>query len=234
VSETESSAALPEEIAVAVEPSPQPVPVAVQQEIDKLCDGFADGLRADLEQFVTSNRERSTRAAAEARTSGLESLAEAIRRIRAEDSVTAIATTLVDTSVLYCGRAILLINKGDKMLGFRSSGNGLQPEADAFQRLTFSTASAAAVAQAIDSRDMVTTTGVSSNVSSELVGAFKYAETDRVYVYPLRLRDKVLAVVLVDETGATPVEPAAVEVLISTAEAWIEAIGSRRKTVAAA
>ena len=128
----------------------------------------------------------------------------------------------------------MLINKGDKMLGFRSSGNGIQPEAEAFQRLTFSTASAAAAAHAIDSRDMVTTTGVPSNVSSELVGAFAYAEADRVYVYPLRLRDKVLAVVLVDEAGATPVEPAAVEVLISTAEAWIEAIGSRRKTVAAA
>ncbi len=234
MSETEPSAPLPEEIPASVKPPSQPIPAEVKQDIDQLCNGFVDELRADLEQFVCSSRERSTRAAAEARTSGLESLAEAIRRIRSEESVTAIATALVDTSILYCSRSILLINKSDKMLGFRSSGSGVKPSGDAFQRLTFSTAEALAVAHAIDSRDMVTTTGSSTNVSPEITGAFEYTEADRVFVYPLRLRDKVLAVVLIDETGETPVEPAAVEVLISTAEAWIEAIGSRRKTAAAA
>ena len=106
------------------------------------------------------------------------------------------------------------------------------PDSDSFQRLTIDTATAASVAQAIGSRDTVVTTGAAENVSKELAQAFAYSEDDVVNVYPLRLRDKVLAVVLVDGSGGARIESEALEALIATAEAWIEAVGTRRKAAA--
>ncbi len=234
MSENEPIPASPEETPQAAGPSPAPIPAAVQEEIDKLCDGVAAGLRGGLEQFAQASRERAARAVVEARTEGLELLAEAMRRIRAEESVTAVAAALIDASVLFCSRAALLINKGEKMLGFHAAGGGAQPDGDALQRLTFKTASASALARAVVTSAAVSTTGSAANLSAELAAAFQYSESDRVYAYPLRLRNKVLAVVLVDETGKTPVEPAAVEALVAMAEAWIEAVGARRKTAVAA
>ncbi len=120
------------------------------------------------------------------------------------------------------------------MLGFRAAGGGAQPAGDALQQLTFSVSAAPALEHAVDTCDIVETTGAPANLSAELAAAFQYGESERVYAYPLRLRDKVLGVVLIDEAGKTPVEPAAVEVLVAAAEAWIEAAFARRKTAAAA
>ncbi len=149
MSAAESTPAPPEETPQATGPPAAPIPAAVQEEIDKLCDGVAAGLCGGLKQFAQASRERAARAVAAARTDGLELLAEAIRRIRAEESVTAAAAALIDASVLFCSRAALLINKGEKMLGFHAAGSRAQPDGEAFQRLTFKTSSAAAPARAV-------------------------------------------------------------------------------------
>ena len=234
MSVAEPTPAPPEETPQAAGPSAGLLPAEVQEEIDRLCGGVADGLRGGLEQFAQASRERSARAVAAARTGGLELLAEAIRRIRAEKSVTAAATALIDASVLFCSRAVLLINEGEKMSGFHAAGSGARPDGDALQRLTFKISSASALARTVVTSAAVAATGSAANLSAELAAAFQYNESDRVCAYPLRVRDKVLAVVLVDETGKTPIEPAAVEALVTTAEAWIEAIGIRPKITPAA
>ncbi len=208
--------------------------VEVQEEIDRLCAGVVNKLRGDLTQFAQASRERSERAAvAAAKTEGLQLLAQAIRRIRCEESIEAAATALIDASVLFCSRAVLLIHRGEKMSGFHAAGSGARPDDDALKRLTFKTSSAAAAARAVDICDTVAATGSAANLSVELAAAFEYSESDRVYVYPLCLRGKALAVVVADAGGETPFEPAALEALASTAEAWIEAIGARGKTAAA-
>lgn len=234
MSAAESSPSPPKEPSPAAKAPARTVPAEVREEIDKFCEGFVDALRGGLEQFADSSRERSVRTAGDAKRGGFEVLAEAVRRIHAEESVEAVAKALVDTAVLFSSRALLLINKGKTLLGFHAAGDGAPIDLDTLQRLTFSIASASSLAHAIDTSDTVTTTGAAANLSPEAVETFQYSESDRVYVYPLRMRGKVLAVVLVDETGATPVEPAALEVLIATAEAWIEVIASRRKIANAA
>ena len=77
-------------------------------------------------------------------------------------------------------------------------------------------------------------TGAAADLSAEAAAALGYGESDRVLVYPLRLRGKALAVVLIDESEGAPIESAAVEALIAAGEAWIEAVGARRKIAAAA
>lgn len=246
MSAAEPTPAPTEEAAQANGREPEPIPTDVQQEIDRLCDGFAAEFRGCLEQFAQAGGARAAKAAAEdsaaaaaeaaaaARTSGLQLLAEGIGRIRAEQSVQAAAVALIDACALFCSRAALLIHEGETMSGLHAAGGGALPDGDTLRRLRFKTASAAALERAVVNSEAVETTGSAANVSAEAAAAFQYNESDRVHVYPLRLRGKVLAVVLVDGNGETPVETAAVEALTATAEAWIEAIGARRKTAAAA
>ena len=89
------------------------------------------------------------------------------------------------------------------MSGFHAAGSGARPDGDALQRLTFKISSASALARTVVTSAAVAATGSAANLSAELAAAFQYNESDRVCAYPLRVRDKVLAVVLVDETGKT-------------------------------
>lgn len=232
--ENEPTPAPPEEAPQAEEAPRGPVAAEQQDEIDKLCAGVAADLRSCLEQFAAASRAREARAVAEARADGLELLAQAIGRIRAEQSVPAAAAALIDACALFCGRAVLLIHQDGKMSGFHAAGGGARPSGDALRRLTFDAASAAAVERAIVEREIVAATGAAADLSAEAAAALGYGESDRVLVYPLRLRGKALAVVLIDESEGAPIESAAVEALIAAGEAWLEAVGARRKIAAAA
>ena len=70
------------------------------------------------------------------------------------------------------------------------------------------------------------TAATQDNLSQKLWKQFALEEDGEVRVYPLVLRNTVLAVLLVD--GPTVRSPA-IEALVLTAEAWIEVLGSRQE-----
>jgi hypothetical protein len=80
----------------------------------------------------------------------------------------------------------------------------------------------------------VVTSGSANDLSRSVVDLFGLTAEARVHLFPLVLRDQVLAMLYADAGPASrPVEGDAIEVLASVAEAWIEAVGSRKKPVPA-
>ena len=150
--------------------------------------------------------------------------------------MTGIASALVEGAASYCGRAALFIHKGDQLLGFRAAGAVSGDVQLEFQRLTATTSDAPAIARAVSSLQAVDANGSASELSQAVVDLLGLSDDDQVRLFPVALRDKALAVLYCDGLGSeseTPVVQSAVEVLVSLAEAWIEAVGTRRKQTAA-
>ena len=149
----------------------------------------------------------------------LDQIAASTRRIRAAGDAAAVLVELADS----VGRGVVLLNDGDRLTGFRASGGESPAE---LGQVSFDLASAPALAHAVETKDAVVITGGQHNVSHQLASKLGYSDSTELRAIPLVLRDTVLGLVLVD--GAA-VRESAIESLILTAEAWIEALNSRPK-----
>ncbi len=197
--------------------------------MDEMRRELTERLRDECETVVQAQLdEHGSESGREARRQTAENLADGVRRIRVEDSVTGIAGALVDTAAGFAGRCALFIHKGDRLLGFRMSGGG--EERSSFESVEVPLVDAAALAHAVETRDAVVAGGNPSDLSEDVVALFGLKADDRVYLFPIVLRDKVLAVLYADggESGRD-VERAAIETLTSVTEAWLEAVGTRKK-----
>lgn len=74
-------------------------------------------------------------------------------------------------------------------------------------------------------------------IRGEVSALLELSSEDRVLLLPVALRDKVLAVLYLDPRGPDgeqrPIQISAIEILVALTEAWIEAVGNRRKLAAA-
>ncbi len=206
--------------------------LSFRDEIKSICESHSVRLAEELGRVVDgmerAAEERFTAAsdAAESELNELlDGIADSIRRIHAAKDPTSALTELVDTASRSCRRATMLLYSGGKAIGFRSSGNSQHPDSSELAGLSIEVASAPAIAHAVESRDTVVTQATHHNLSHALCQRLAYADDDQVSVYPLILRDTVLGILLVD---GEQVRPAAIEALVLTAEAWIEALGSRQ------
>lgn len=179
-------------------------------------------------------------AGSSARSDFAQSLAESARSIRAEDSVTGIASALVDGASKFCGRSLLFIHRGEQLLGFRAAGRVGPEHQEGFEKLSIGVDRASAIGQAISTLSATVSGGGESELSPEVTQLLGLTAEDQVHLFPVALRDKVLAVLACDggaagdEAEPTPVIAAAIETLVALAEAWIEAVGTRRKQSSAA
>lgn len=195
----------------------------------------AEQLRAQCaeaaEEAARSERERS---ASESGAAVAEALHESVRRIRREDSVTGIASALVDGAAGFCGRSALLIHKGDQLLGFRAAGAVDEETSSKLARLSFGADEATALAHTLSSLDSTVTHGDAGALSAGLVELLELRPDDSVSLFPIVLRDRALAVLYCDGRDDRPVVTPAIETLVAMAEAWIEAVGTRRKQASTA
>lgn len=197
---------------------------------DSLCHDHASSLSADAVGLAEEAIERAKREAAAEAEGRLQRLAAGIRKIRSAAEPVAVLNALVDSAPAHRAKAVLLVLDGDRLVGFRAAGTGDVPDGGRTKEISVEIASAPALAHAIDSRDTVITEGGAHSLSKRLAAALAFRE-GKVRVHPVVLRDTVLGLLLVE--GA--VEPAAViESLVSMAEAWIEALGSRQEGAEAA
>ena len=223
------------------------VQAALANRLDEIRQELTELLRAECGALVESRIEEHEAATAQtARRETAESLAEGVRRIRSAESVTGIAGALVETAAEFAGRCALFIHKGERLLGFRMSGQeegqgdegqgdeGQGEEQSSFESMEVPLAGAAALAHAVETRDAVVAGGNPGELSEDVVHLFGLTADDRVHLFPIVLRDKVLAVLYADAgNSGRDVERAAIEILTSVAEAWLEAVGTRKKPVLA-
>ena len=204
---------------------------ALSSRIEEIQHDLTSRLRDECGAIVQAQlEEHGTEFAREAQHRTAENLAQGVHRIRSEDSVTGIAVALVETAAGFAGRCALFIHKSKRLLGFRMAGGG--EERSSFESVEVPLADAAALAHAIETRDAVVTGGNPGDLSPDIVGLFGLTADDRAHLFPIVLRDKVLAVLYADGGKAgDEVERAAIEILTSVAEAWLEAVGTRKKPV---
>ena len=209
------------------------------QELDSLLDPAFEQFRREvgsqldarhtawLEARLKKERGEIERAA---RARASESLLEALRQIRLEQSVTGIAVALVEAAGRFARRTALFIQKEDRLLGFRLTGADDKEQQKALERLEIPLADAAGLAHAVETSDTVVCRGGPGQLGTPLATILSTADEDRVHLFPVVLRDRVLAVLLADGDERNPVEQPAIEVLVSVSEAWIEAVGTRKRT----
>ncbi len=220
-----------EDLAKAIE---QTLGETLRRKTEELVEELSAQMQETCRQAADAAR---AEASAGAGTDFANTLAEAVRAIRAEESVTGIAAALVDGASKFSGRSLLFIHRGDQLLGFRAAGRVSAQQQDVFQKLSTSVGDAPAIARSIETLSAVETGG--DALPSDLTGLLGLTENDRVHLFPVALRDKVLAVLASDaravEADAEPVavNTAAIGTLVALAEAWIEAVGTRRKQSAA-
>jgi hypothetical protein len=189
---------------------------------------------AELEAAVAQAKEQGALAKGEAvRTTArqlAETLAESGRRIRTKETVTDIAIELVETAKQFCGRCALFIQKGNGILGFRAQGFTDPQIVRTIQQLEIPLGKGSALSQAVATKERVEVGGGDNEVSPEIAALFGLNGDRRVVLIPVILRDRVLALLYADGgEQQVEVQTAALEVLTTITEAWLEAVGTRKK-----
>ena len=201
----------------------------VSSKMDTFAADLTERLRVECAALV----EQIRKADAPQQAGSYDKLLEGLRPIQKASSVVEVAGALVDSAATFCGRSGLLINKGENLLGFRLAGGGTDDKADAFQKLSIALPNAAAFEQAVDLADSVVGSGSARDLSDAFVELLALKPEDRVGLFPVRLRSKVLAVLYCDSKGGTEtsatMQTTAIEALISSAEGWIEAVSTRKR-----
>jgi len=199
----------------------------IEQSRQELTAQLQSECTAQLDAAVSLARNEATRTTA---IKVAEALAESGRRIRTKESVTDIAVELVETAKQFCGRCALFIQKGNAILGFRAQGFGDQKIGTALQQLEVPLARGSALAKAVATKERVEANGGAEEVSPEIAGLFGLNGENRVHLIPVILRDRVLALLYADSgEHKIEVQSAALEVLTTVTEAWLEAVGTRKK-----
>jgi hypothetical protein len=199
----------------------------VEQARQELTERLKSECTAQLDAAVLLARNEATRSTA---IKLAETLAESGRRIRTKESVTDIAIELVETAQLFCGRCALFIQKGNAILGFRAQGFGDPKIGTGLQQLEVSLAKGSALAKAVATKERVEAGGGADEISPEIAGLFGLNGESRAQLIPVVLRDRVLALLYADSgENKIEVQSAALEVLTTITEAWLEAVGTRKK-----
>jgi hypothetical protein len=218
---------MPNDLAAKIEAALETAFRQIDQTRQELVEHLTREASAHLDAAVGEARRE---AASSAGAQVAETLAASSRRIRSKESVTDIAIELVETAGQFCGRCALFIQKGSAILGFRAHGFSDPKVATALQQLEIPVASASGVAHAIGTRGVVVTGGSGAELSAEISELFGLKPDDRAHLVPVVLRDRVLALLYADSGGSgAAVQTAALEVLTTITEAWLEAVGTRKK-----
>ena len=134
----------------------------VSSKLDSFAADLAERLQSECAELVDQVRKLD----APAPDGSVEKLLEGLRRIQNGGSVVDIASALVEAASGFCGRAGLLINKGDNLLGFRLAGAATAGKAEAFQELSIELLRAASFEQAVDTSENVVSSGSADDLSS--------------------------------------------------------------------
>jgi hypothetical protein len=137
---------------------------------------------------------------------------------------------LVETARQFCGRCALFIQKGNAILGFRAHGFSDPKVSSALQQLEVPLGNGTALSRVVATRESVEVGGGADAVSPEIAELFGLNGDNHVYLVPVILRDRVLALLYADGgEQKAEVQSAALQVLTTVTEAWLEAVGTRKK-----
>jgi hypothetical protein len=160
-------------------------------------------------------------AAARSRRSLGEALNQSMRRLRQCQSTEEIAAWLLDSTEPFCARAAL----------FEVTAAGQVKAVAPLEGLEAPLSEAPALAHAIEERDTVASLGSAAEVSAPIAAALDLDPEARIYLFPIVIEDKAVAVLLASASESEPAANAALELLTNAAAGAAQFLSARPEPV---
>jgi hypothetical protein len=208
-----------------------PIDQIVEKAVSQVLESHLPELRKDLVRRVLEEVQPHLGSGESARSgsasSGAADLLRAVSAIHAGTTQKEILRALLESTAGYSGRAALFVIKAGSATGWQGRAFDNNEDIKDFSLDVNSRAPAGA----LQSRAVVS--AGASEMDPQFISQFGAPAEDHVLLLPLRLKDKVAALVYADAgTGAGgKMDAAALELLVSATSAWLE-VASLRKQAA--
>jgi hypothetical protein len=198
----------------------------VEKVVSQVLEGHLPELRKDLVRRVLEEVQPHVGGSARPAGSVAADLLHAVSAIHAGTTQKEILRTLLETTAGYSGRAALFVIKSGSATGWQGRAFDNNEDLKDFSL----DVSSRAPAQALQSRAAVSSK--TAEMDPRFISQFGAPAEDHVLLLPLRLKDKVAALVYADAGTGTSgkMDGAALELLVSATSAWLE-VASLRKQV---
>jgi hypothetical protein len=160
-----------------------------------------------------------------------EDLNQMMRRLRQCLSTEEVATWLLDSTASFGGPAALFEVMGTQVRGVRSRGFS-GPGTASFEELEATLEEAPAFAHSVHERETVVAIGTAAEVSARILNALAHPPGEKVYLYPMVIEEKVVAILYTTSGGGQVVDGSGLELLTDAAARAAQILSSRESGVA--
>ena len=204
-----------------------PIDQIVEKAVSQVLEGHVPELRKELVRRVLEEVQPHLGGTAVSAGSGAADLLNAVSAIHAGTTQKEILRALLESTAAYSGRAALFVIKSGSATGWQGRGFDNSEDVKDFSLDVTSRAPG----RALQSRAVVSA-GV-SEMDPRFISQFGAPAEDSVLVLPLRLKDKVAALVYCDAgtAGSGKMEAAALELLVAATSAWLEVASLRKQAL---
>lgn len=197
----------------------------VEKAVSEVLEGHIPQLRNELVRRVLEQVQPYVSGSAGASGGSAAELLQAVSAIHAGSTQKEILRALLDSTAAYSGRAALFVIKAGTATGWQ--GRGFDDN-DGVKDFSLDVNSAAP-SQVLQSR--VASSAGAAQMDPAFTSKFGAAAEDKALLLPLRLKDKVAALVYADagtRSGGN-MNAAAVELLVAATSAWLEVASLRKQ-----
>ena len=199
----------------------------IEKAVSQVLEGHLPELRKELVRRVLEEVQPHLGGVAGSAGSGAADLLHAVSAIHAGTTQKEILRALLESTAAYSGRAALFVIKSGSATGWQGRGfdNG-----DDIKDFSLDVSSQAP-GRALQSRAAVS--AGASEMDPRFISQFGAPAEDSVLLLPLRLKDKVAALVYCDAGtgGGGKMEAAALELLVAATSAWLEVASLRKQAL---
>jgi hypothetical protein len=204
-----------------------PLDQIVEKAVTQVLEGHLPELRKDLVRRVLDEVQPHGGGNGGASGGGTSALLQAVSAIHAGTTQKEILRALLESTAGYSGRAALFVIKAGSATGWQGRAFDNNEDLKDFSL----DVNSGAPARVLQSRAVVAASA--SEMDPRFISQFGAPAEDQVLLLPLRLKDKIAALVYADagtRSGGT-MDVAALELLVSATSAWLE-VASLRKQAA--
>jgi hypothetical protein len=204
-----------------------PIDQIVEKAVSQVLEGHLPELRKELVRRVLEEVQPHLGGSAGSAGSGAADLLNAVSSIHAGTTQKEILRALLESTAAYSGRAALFVIKSGSATGWQGRGFDNSEDVKDFSL----DVSSRAPGRALQSRAVVSA-GV-SEMDPRFISQFGAPAEDSLLLLPLRLKDKVAALVYCDAgtAGGGKMEAAALELLVAATSAWLEVASLRKQAL---
>jgi len=199
----------------------------VEKVVSQVLEGHLPELRKDLVRRVLEEVQSHLGGSSVPLGSGAADLLHAVSAIHAGTTQKEILRALLESTAGYCGRTALFVIKSGSATGWQGRGFDNNEDLKDFSL----DVNGRAPGQALQSR-AAASAGI-AEMDPRFISQFGAPAEDQVLLLPLRLKDKVAALVYADAgTGAGgKMDASALELLVSATSAWLEVASLRKQAL---